>query len=165
MPRFAARWETTSPSHGRSLMVSRSVAGTRYCTPGDGGPDGPSSWRKARIAMRASADSEMPAACASIATRAFSPADGRTVIEAGVVPEARLMTDGLLPSWSRSCARPQQAKPSSYSPFCTVLALDSASLETARASPKCLVRVSAHLGPILHFLSVLIGPLDSQYSN
>jgi hypothetical protein len=59
--------------------------------------------------MRASADSEMPAACASIAKRAFSPAEGRTVIEAGVVPEAPLMTDGLMPS-SRSSARPQQAK-------------------------------------------------------
>ncbi|HKA01879.1 MAG TPA: hypothetical protein VKE70_35455 [Candidatus Solibacter sp.] len=50
--------------------------------------------------MSASADSEMPAACASVAKRVFSAAEGRTVIEAGVVPEARLMTDDLLPSWS-----------------------------------------------------------------
>src|SRR5262252_3701471 len=48
-----------------------------------------SSSRKARMAMSASADSEMPAVCASVAKRVFSAAEGRTVIEAGVVPEAR----------------------------------------------------------------------------
>ena len=81
-------------------MVSRSVAGPLFCTPRHGGPDESSSSRKARMAMSASADSEMPAACASVAKRVFSAAEGRTVIEAGVVPEARLMTDDLLPSWS-----------------------------------------------------------------
>jgi hypothetical protein len=55
----------------------------------------------------------MPAACASIAKRAFSPAEGRTVIEAGVVPEAPLMTDGLMPSWSRFA---ELASPS-FGPF------------------------------------------------
>jgi hypothetical protein len=86
MPRCAARWETTWPSLGRSLMVNRSVAGPRCCRPRLGGPHESSSSRKARIAKRASADSEMPAARASIAKRALSPAAGRTVIETGVVP-------------------------------------------------------------------------------
>ena len=117
MPRSAARRAMTAPSPGRKRMVMRSVARTRSAAASyDAGPRVfPSSSTNARIAINASLDSEMPAAWARVAKRAFSAAEALAVIDSRVARVARQLNSisdvgpSLRPQLCACCPRPRGA--------------------------------------------------------
>ena len=132
MPRCVARRASDSPSPGRKRMVIRSVAGPCAGAGTDSRNGAASGSRTLRIAIIASADYERPDAVASVAKRAFSAADGRTVIEgSGDLAERQVMTEATSAAIADT---PLSCRQSDFQAQITLSERKSVALETGVAS-------------------------------